>query len=171
MARRATIIGTIKDIHGQLFDVRESRPTKHGFDILLGWPTVRPRGQGMGGQQVIATEPLVEYLEKMRLSPGDIDLPVGQGAVKRLRALLKHNWREDNAAWWADNPEGPNKSHAARHNWRKKFGIQSNMWTPEMDDKLLKMYAAGASVKDMAAAFGKSSSAIWARKWKLGRHE
>jgi hypothetical protein len=169
MARRAIIIGTAQDIFGRLFDVRESRPTRHGFNVLLGWPVTARRGPGGGGPQVIITKPLAEYLEKMRLAPVGIDLPIGRGAVKRLRFILGHHWFRDNTAWWAEHPDGRGKSFAARHNWRKKFGIsiKNRLWTTDMDNVLLKMLDAGASVKDIAITVGRSPSAIRARKWKL----
>lgn len=43
MAREAHIIGEAVDIHGTRWDVRERRPTNHGFWVELGWPQGVPR--------------------------------------------------------------------------------------------------------------------------------
>ncbi|MDR2054984.1 MAG: hypothetical protein LBQ10_03830 [Desulfovibrio sp.] len=169
MARRATIIGIAKDFLGRQYDVREARPTKHGFDVLLGWPSDVQRGPGGGSPQVIITWPLIKYLEKMRLTPGKIDLPIGRGPVKRVRSVLGHYWPEDNAEWWREHPDGPGKSFTSKHNWRKKLGLPSNAWTPEMDAMLLEMLANKMRIKDIAAAMGRTTSAIWARRWRLGK--
>jgi len=101
MARRATIIDLITDAFGDEWDVREYRPTMHGFDLAFGWPADQLRGPGQaGGPRAILTEDLVLYLAAHRDRPKDIQLPVGRTAIKRLRRILGHHWQIDRAAWW-----------------------------------------------------------------------
>lgn len=110
---------TVNDHWGDRWAVYDSRPTPHGFPILLG----RPLGQGplnrTGGNRVILTAPLVAYLESRRCRRGGIELPIGGTALKRLRGVLGHNIYEDVAGWWeAHADELADLTHAefaARH--------------------------------------------------------
>lgn len=98
MAREAQIIGSAVDSTGEEWDVRERRPTAHGFDILVGWPKGVTRGRGgSGGPSVIATAELAHYLTETRLR--DVTLPIGPTLVKRLRAAIGISWSWDD--WWA----------------------------------------------------------------------
>jgi len=102
MARKAKILGVVDDHTGRSWDVREERPTEHGFAVYLGWPQDRRRGQGgAGGPQVILTAELVAYLEEHRHGTSSVDLPLGDGTVKRLRRELGHHRYRDAQAWWA----------------------------------------------------------------------
>lgn len=105
MARVALIIGQAQDIEGRLWDVREERPTPHGWPVLLGWPRGVSRGRGGGGVRVILTPELADYLVAHRHAPGAMDLPIGRNAIKRLRTILGHHWREDRPEWWAERRE------------------------------------------------------------------
>lgn len=96
MAREAHIIGEAGDIHGTRWDVRERRPTNHGFWVELGWPQGVPRGRGGHGVSTILTPPLAHYLRQTR--PRDIDLPIAHTTRARLRRELGAVW--DYEAWW-----------------------------------------------------------------------
>lgn len=101
MARHADIIGDALDVSGILWQVHEARPTKHGFDVLIGWPDGEPRGRGGRGVATIITPALARYLTATRLR--DVDLPLGRTAVKRLRADLGLKWSY--ADWWAERQD------------------------------------------------------------------
>jgi hypothetical protein len=103
MARHATIIGSVQDLDGAPWDVREIRPTAHGFDLYIGWPAGQ-RGPGHGGPRAIPTRELYEYWDARRLErDGSIyDLPLGHSAIKRLRALLGLNLYRESEQWWLD---------------------------------------------------------------------
>jgi len=96
MARKARIIGLAVDVNGQAWDVREYRPTSHGFSIVIGWPQGESRGRGGRGVAVAPTQALAEYLAFTRLK--DIELPIGGTAIKRLRRELGIHWDWD--VWW-----------------------------------------------------------------------
>lgn len=96
MGRQAQIIGTALDIYGNRWDVRERRPTQHGWLLEIGWPENAQRGRGGRGVAVIITPPLAQYLAVTRQK--DTDLPVGLTAIKRLRHDLKLHWSWND--WW-----------------------------------------------------------------------
>lgn len=103
MARHATVIGEIADVWGDVWDVREYRPTPHGFPVAFGWPNGIPRGAGgSGGPRVIVTTELARHFEAHRLAPIHLAVPIGNTAVKRIRRLLGHHRQIDSAAWWED---------------------------------------------------------------------
>lgn len=101
MARKALIIGCATDWQGVAWDVRERRPTRHGFDVLIGWPAGEPRGRAGRGVATILTVELAHYLGQTRLR--DIDLPIGLTAARRLRRVIGLAWSWDE--WWAKRRE------------------------------------------------------------------
>src|SRR5690554_7992181 len=101
MAREAQIIGGATDYAGVEWDVRERRPTAHGFDLLIGWPKGELRGKGGRGVATIITVELAQYLQATRLR--DVDLPLARTTVKRLRAEIGVSWSWDD--WWAARAE------------------------------------------------------------------
>lgn len=134
MARQATIIGQVEDINGEVWDVREARPTPHGFAVLLGWPQSIQRGQGGGGVRVILTPHIADYLAAHCHAPNKIDLPISGTTIKRLRKLLGQDWTLDNEQWWHDHKadllsstltdfcQHHGKSQGAASQWRAVFG-------------------------------------------------
>ena len=101
MARKAQITGQASDWAGNTWDVRERRPSAHGFDILIGWPQGAERGQGGRGVAVIISVELAQYLTKTRLR--DTELPIGNTTVKRLRREVGASWSWDD--WWIARSE------------------------------------------------------------------
>ncbi len=96
------ILGQIRDIAGTLRDVREIRPTKHGFDMYYGTPSSR-RGASPGGKpHLIASIGLMEFWhENGTRGRGFLfDLPAGYSTLKSLRARLGFNFRDDTDAFW-----------------------------------------------------------------------
>ena len=96
MARKALIIGEAVDVFGLAWDVRESRPTAHGFEIKIGWPKDAPRGKGGRGIAMVPTAKLIEYLAATRLK--DVVLPASLTAIKRLSKDSSIAWIWDD--WW-----------------------------------------------------------------------
>lgn len=88
MPRRslAHILFRVSDFAGLMWEVRESRPTPHGFALLIGWPQGELRGKGGRGVSVILTQPLASYLAGRRLC--DANLPIGRTTIKRLRRMV-----------------------------------------------------------------------------------
>ena len=167
MGRHADILYTYQDCFGQLWDVREERPTRHGWPVLLGWPQTTQRGPGGGGPGTIPTPELVAYLETNRLTPCQIDLPLGRGVIKRLRRLLNMHWHVDNNRWWDEHPNGPGKSCAALSMYRKRHGVKTKMWTPAEDAALLALANQGITCNQIADHLMRSESGVRIRLWRL----
>lgn len=106
-ARTATIIGSRNDVFGCRWDVRELRPTNHGFQLAIGWPIrhgERMSGKGYGGPRIIPTRALYRYWRKCQLArDGSIyDLPASRRALQRVRRILGFNFYSANRRWWED---------------------------------------------------------------------
>jgi len=167
MARKATILCRVADHRGEIYDVREIRPTPHGFEVFIGWPVGLQRGQGGGGPKIILTQPLAEHLLKTKLSPKDANLPISRNVLKRLRSELFLNWRMDKNEWWEENPEGPGEKASTKSVRRKKMGLPSTCWTPEEDQRLVALRETGWSCSVIAEKMGKTPHAIEMRIYRL----
>ena len=69
MKRPTAKSGRIKDAFGVWFDISEFRGTRHGFDVILGWPSGKRRGTGGAGRPgVILTRDVARYLVQFRIN-------------------------------------------------------------------------------------------------------
>ena len=107
----------VEDAFGDIWHVRQSRGTNHGFEIYLG----RPReATGPSGSTVILTADLAAHLEKHRWSAFEaMDLPLGGTTIGRLRRLLGHHRYQDAEMWWLERIQDLERmtiaDFAARH--------------------------------------------------------
>jgi hypothetical protein len=115
------------DVDGSLWDVREARATKHGFDLLFGLPAnSHLSGKVLGGPaRLIATPALVAYWEINRFNEGTTyDLPAGRTTMKRLRTRLRFNFVQDRRKFWekrtGDLQILPTSEFAERYNVNKE---------------------------------------------------
>lgn len=183
LARKATIVGEVVDAFGDPWDVREFRPTAHGFDVAFGWPTGQLRGQGQaGGPRAILTEDMVVYLASHRDTPKDIRLPIGNTTLKRLRRILGHHWRIDRSAWWEARVEDLSdltiEQFAAKHG--VSFGAVVNarhaLYGPQLRpagwwraaDAAVLILGAGPRA-EIAEALGISVGSLGRLRWLLRR--
>jgi hypothetical protein len=96
----------VRDIWDDRWTVYQIRPTSHGWPVLLGKPAIRERGPDRrGGNRVIVTQPLADYLQECRYARGSIRLPIGGTTIKRLRRVLGHNIYDDMLDWWVDHSD------------------------------------------------------------------
>ena len=104
---KPTIFGQVRDVDGGLWDVRQIRDTKHGFDLLFGSPTPRLGSYRGGFPRLIATQPLVDFWETNRAKHGGIlfDLPAGRTTLKRVRHRLGFNYLDDLSDFWQERIE------------------------------------------------------------------
>ncbi len=81
----------VLDVVGLLWNIRSSRPTKHGFPLHFGYPAVTPSylPKPAGSYRLIATPALVEYWRTCEQKSQVIfDLPAGASTLARLRQKL-----------------------------------------------------------------------------------
>jgi hypothetical protein len=91
------------DVDHDLWDVREARATKHGFDLLFGSPASTPLGSAITGlPRLISTPALRDYWEQNRTKRhGEVfDLPAGRTTLKRARKRLGFNVVDDTEAFF-----------------------------------------------------------------------
>jgi hypothetical protein len=107
MKHKASILGQVRDVDGGLWDVRDIRDTKHGFDLLFGSPTPRLGSYRGGPPRLIATQPLVDFWEANRTAYGGImfDLPAGRTTLKRVRHRLGFHRLDDLSDFWQERIE------------------------------------------------------------------
>jgi len=118
--KRETRWEQIFDVDGSLWNVREARATKHGFDLLFGIPAnsgISPRD--IGPKRLIATPALVAYWEVNRTNEGAVnDLPAGRSTLKRIRKRLRFDFFQDR-----------------RNLWKKRTGDMKTLPTGEFADR------------------------------------
>jgi hypothetical protein len=186
MARNAVILGTIRDAFGDAWDVRETKPTNYGFPIYIGWPVGIPRGRGgSGAPRTIPTTKLVALLEKYRMRPSELRLPISFAVVKRLRKMLGHNRYSDSVKWWEDNADELTSmsltAFAEKHNvalgtasiWHTRlFGrkIRPAGWwcTKEIAELLLSDLPRVYKAEKLGCSLGTIGRLVWATRQRIG---
>ena len=85
----------VDDVEGTCWRVT---PARHGFDVL---------------------RELAAHFGKHRLDPRNLGLPISQAVSNRLRRRLGHEYKVENAAWWAERLEDLDRldldTFAAKH--------------------------------------------------------
>jgi len=115
------VCGQVRDADNALWDVRDVRPTKHGFDIYYGSPDRAHDTHHGGPLRLIVTKALRDFWWDNRLeSHGFLfDLPAGRTTLKRARNRLKFNHRDDVREFWTERIDDlatlPIGEFAAKH--------------------------------------------------------
>lgn len=115
MKRKATILGQVRDVEGGLWDVRELRDTKHGFDLLFGSPVHHLGSYGGGLPRLIATRSLKNFWEVNRTKRDGVifDLPAGRTTLKRVRRRLGFHSLKDLSKFWKKRIKGSRSAERA----------------------------------------------------------
>lgn len=172
----------IHDFADRVWNVRFERPTAHGWLLLLG----RPANPGdeekncYGGDQVIITHELANYMEAMRMVPREIDLPVCIATVTRIRRVLCQNFNADRAKWWDEHKYDLTSeqkdfavtyevcpSTVARHSKLRGIIHGSQKWSKEDKSLLLRLLKKQLSVEEIATQMGRSKGAIKVMRRRL----
>ena len=93
----------VQDFEGNFCDVYESRPTKHGFNLLFGYQTKEHHLVYCEGERhrLLLTPELVAYWQAHRTDVNaNMDLPAVQATLSRLRKQLGFNLTADNREMW-----------------------------------------------------------------------
>ncbi len=119
--RKYVVLAQVKDVFGDIWDVRQIRPTKHGFDLLYGSPEPGSQKYWGGPPRLIAHQPLVDYWETNQATIRMIyDLPGGRTTFKRLRHHLGFNYHRDLNTFYMQRIDDlehlTTRQFAARHN-------------------------------------------------------
>ena len=98
------VCGQVKDVEEILWDVRDVRTTKHGFDLHFGSPAENHGAYRGGLPRLIATRALRNFWETNRLEGHGFlfDLPAGRTTLKRVRRRLQFNFNSDLDEWWTE---------------------------------------------------------------------
>jgi hypothetical protein len=125
MKRKATILGQVRDVERGLWDVREIRDTKHGFDLLFGSPEPRLGSYRGGLPRLIATQPLIDFWEANRTKHDGViyDLPAGRTTLKRVRRRLGFHYLDDLSEFWKERIEDLEELSAREFAIRHKVDI------------------------------------------------
>ncbi|MBV8866308.1 MAG: hypothetical protein JO210_13025 [Acidobacteriaceae bacterium] len=127
MQRKYPILGEVKDVDGDLWDVRDVRDTRHGFDLYFGTP-VNNHGAYRGGlPRLIATKALQDFWEAHRTQGWGFlyDLPAGRTTLKRVRKRLGFNYRDDLTEFWTDRLEELASSSARE--FATRYGVDRSV--------------------------------------------
>jgi hypothetical protein len=122
MKRKATILGQVRDVEGGLWDVRQIRDTKYGFDLLFGSPDHHLGSYRGGLPRLIATQSLVDFWDANRTRRDGVlfDLPAGRTTLKRARRRLGFHSLDDLSEFWREHIEDLEalsaREFAVRHN-------------------------------------------------------
>lgn len=103
-ARRVTGL-QIQDVEGVLWQVREARPTAHGFDLLLGYPINPGAGKKvwMNLNRIVPTRALADYFHEHRADTyANFNLPATQSSLVAVRRKLGYNFDKDRQAIWRE---------------------------------------------------------------------
>lgn len=101
MKMKYPILGQVRDVEDAVWDVRDIRTTKHGFDLLFGSPVSMPVHR-WGPPRLIATRSLYDFWDANRTKrDGAIyDLPAGRTTIKRIRRRLGFHSLKDLSKFW-----------------------------------------------------------------------
>ena len=126
MTRKAAILGHVRDVEGGLWDVRDIRDTKHGFDLLFGSPDPRLGSYRGGLPRLIATQSLIDFWEANRTKRDGVlfDLPAGRTTLKRVRRHLGFHNLDDISEFWKERIEDLEALSAREFAIRHEVDIQ-----------------------------------------------
>ena len=127
MTLKFPICGQVQDVDRTLWDVRDVRTTKHGFDLHFGTPADEHGSYRGGLPRLIATKELWNFWDDNR-SRGDgllYDLPAGRTTLKRVRRRLGFNFVDDREDMWSRRVE--DLASMLPRDFARKYGIKRSL--------------------------------------------
>ena len=166
----------VYDVYDCLWDVRDARATKHGFDLLFGSPANAPLGSYCGGlPRLIATPALRDYWEVNKTKWGGeiYDLPAGRSTMKRVRRRLGLNLMKDSRAFFrkriGDLKTLSAREFAERHGVRvevvsdRRFNLLGRRARPSgwwQDEAVLEVLRAPITLREAGERLGIKTSQV-----------
>ena len=116
----ATNTKQVRDVKGQLWDVVSSRPTKHGFDLFLGYLN-GSIANGRRRPRFILTPELAAYWQVHHEPGAKYDLPASASSVQNMRFQLG---LDDQRLLWRDRKRDLKKMRLK--DVAKRYGVSYN---------------------------------------------
>jgi hypothetical protein len=170
------VCGQVTDVDGVLWDVRDVRITKHGFDLCFGSPDNTHGGFRGGPLRLITTKALRDFWWENRTKGHGFlfDLPGGRTTLKRARQRLRFNQRHDVWDFWTERNEDlaalPPRVFAAKHGvdpdrafeWRRKVvGTRARTIGWWRAPEVLKILRAGTTLSYAGQQLGIGTSHVF----------
>lgn len=175
----------MQDHEGTFYDVFDSRPTNHGFNLLFGFPARWHRRifTNFGKPGLIHTPELIAFWEKHRGELNiNLDLPAGNTTLIRARMKLGFNQFDDYKAQWAERL--PELKSLPLAELAQKYGVAVstvNIWRRtllgparsarvwQQDPKVVELLRSPLSPKEVAEKLGLAAWEIRSMRGKLPR--
>ncbi len=179
------VLFQVQDHEGTFYDVFDSRPTKHGFNLLFGFPARWHRRifTKFGKPGLIHTAELIAFWEKHRAALNiNFDLPAGNTTLTRARSKLGFNQVEEYKTQWVERiPELkslPTAEIAKKYNvspetvggWRRTLlGAARSARVWQQDPKVVDLLRSPLSPKEVAEKLGLAAWEVRSMRGKLPR--
>ncbi len=123
--RKFPVLGQVRDVEGSLWDVRDTRDTKHGFELFFGSPVTRLDNYCGGLPRLIPTKPLRDFWEDNRAKHDGVlyDLPAGRTTLKRVRRYLGFHYSVDVSEFWEERIKDLETMNEHDFAWLHKVAI------------------------------------------------
>lgn len=156
------------DCFGHTWNVTESRPTEHGWDVLAGYPVVNgaPVKGVKGPPRTVITPELCAYLEEFRMKRAKVRLPFGSTTICRLRRMLGMNYWHDCKAWWQVTEDAESSDTIAVQN-DAALKPRNLTWTRGEIGQVRELLNSGISVAEIASVLGKKEKTVFKLRQRL----
>lgn len=102
-----TSVARVRDVGDVLWDVQETRATRHGFSLYFGRPADEDTATYRGRPRLIVTKALEDYWQAIRTTGHGVlfDLPASKHSLQRARRQLGLRYHDDVKAFWMEHIE------------------------------------------------------------------
>ena len=120
-----TTVARVRDVGDVLWDVQETRATRHGFSLHFGRPADEEKACYHGHPRLIATKALEDYWQSIRANGHGafFDLPASKHSLQRARRQLGLRYHDDMKAFWMERIE--DLESLAPRELAAKYGVES----------------------------------------------
>ena len=162
------IVFQCADCFGRTWNVTQSIPTEHGWNLLAGYPVLNGAPiQGIKGPpKTILTPELCAYLETFRMKRGKVRLPLGSTSICKLRRQLGMNYWNDCKKWWEET--GSSDLFASSSQSSDSILKPGNLtWTRDEIRQVRELLESGTGMSEIARLVGKKEKAVFHLRQRL----